>query len=449
MDNMEATLQSLRISSLAGSDRGQLDLSSTIKFDINNIAAGGGTADIESALRHAWKQLRFEQPHLASGIRGNSKFVYQVPADDSAMEEWLRQTFIVQSTAPSANEACRSPSLKAVKIPTLTYIPKSSELMFRVDHCRTDGVGVMLFWHSYLTALTRPKKDQDIVFDGTESCRLPPPRGKAGEVKGLFPSPEQITSEQAEKLERFYAEYAKALPGIGPVRKAGTGVLPGPCGNEKIILPADMTGAIIKTCKENGVSVTSGVHAAILMGLVKYADPATSKESNYTTLTYANLRSYLPSPYNTSQYAVALYYACYAFTTRVPSMFWDAVDAFETHYKSHVRNPETVELADHHGRHYVAVLQGSSRSNTDPSLSSWGIVERYCQRSYGGDSVHVNVQDLKAAADIATGAFGLIIVYTFRGQLHLTYNFNEAFEEPVRVRAHLDEVKKILGEELV
>ena len=117
--------------------RGHFDAITTIKLNITTVP---DTVDIESALRHAWKHLRFKKPHLASTVE-DGKFVYQVP-DDSALEEWLQETFLV-SAASNAEELYQTFNT-TIKRPVLFYIPKSSELMLRADHCRIDGVGNML-----------------------------------------------------------------------------------------------------------------------------------------------------------------------------------------------------------------------------------------------------------------------------------------------------------------
>jgi hypothetical protein len=119
----------------------------------------------ESALRHVWKQLRYQQPTIATVIEDMKK-VYHVPTD-GMLEQWLSTTFIV-SSASNADELYQS--VTPIKQPTLYYVPKSSELLFRSPHYAIDGIGILMLWSEYLNALASPKE----VSFGDEPVRLAP-----------------------------------------------------------------------------------------------------------------------------------------------------------------------------------------------------------------------------------------------------------------------------------
>ena len=67
---------------------------------------------------------------------------------------------------------------------------------------------------------------------------------------------------------------------------------------------------------------------------------------------------------------------------------------------------------------------------TSAFVSSTGNYEKYFHRSYGG-SLRVEVEDFKTGID-EVGLMELFTIYTFRDQLRLVYNFNDAFVEPFK-----------------
>lgn len=89
--------------------------------------------------------------------------------------------------------------------------------------------------------------------------------------------------------------------------------------------------------------------------------------------------------------------------------------------------------------------------HADTALSSCGVLERYFHRSYTGPQIHVEVEDLNVGNDILNSEnnrASLAILYTFRDKLHLMYDFNEASEEPASVQAYLEDVKKVLCDQM-
>ena len=420
---------------------GQLTVFSRLKLTIDMP----NSIDAESTLRQAWKQVRFQQPHLASTVdRDRKKFVYEVP-DNNALQEWLRETFIVSSAASAEEEYQSQVAMNSTSMrrPTLVYEPKSSELLFRGPHSTIDGIGLLLFWHYYLTAVVKPMAAEDILF-GTEPSRLPPTKEE------LLGCPEELTLEQVNRMDELYTEFGRAFPGICPVSKGGKASAPGRCMNEEVVFSARTTEAIVQGCKKKGISVTAAVQAARIMALVKSCDPK-SNQSSYAVANNFNLRPYMPKPYN--KYAVALYFTAYGFFTGLPTTFWDVAKELSTHYKRTFKdNPGNIRLAGHHFRRFFEVLgQAMSKAvpMTEPVMSSLGVVESFLQRSYSGPAgVHVELEDIKSGCDIRVTQ-GLFLICTFRDQLRLVHSFNEALVDPATVRELLDEIKRILDDEIL
>lgn len=402
-------------------------LHSTVKLE-------AAASDITPALKNAWKQIRYEQPHIATTVEAMKK-VYEVP-DERALEEWLSSTFIV-SSASSSGELYTT--VKPIKQATLYYIPKSSELVFRAHHHTFDGVGILLFWHSYFKALQSPA--QEIKF-GDETARLAPT------METILGYAEQPTQEQSEKATALFMSWAGSIPGIGPVSQLGTAAS-GRCQNPELVFSTDATKALVAACKAKGITVTAAVHAAYIQAIAKHADPQ-SKLSEYVTASQFNLRSYLPEPYNSSQYAASVYYTPLPYKTGLPASFSDLAKSLTEYYRTSFQgNTEALELKGHFTRVLCGAVQTpeflASPVPKDALVSSLGIGERYLQREYGSG---IKIQDLKVGVDVVLG-MSMFFFYTFHDKLRLVYSFNDGFEKMEDIQKYLKEVQAILVQELL
>lgn len=330
---------------------------------------------------------------------------------------------------------------------TLYYLPKTSELVIRTPHSLVDGVGMQLLWHTYLTALTSESPRTDLVFGG-ETARLPPSLEKA------LGHPDVPREEVAHKGMQIAAEAMSSMPGIGPVNRVGT-VPSGPTQRRELVFSEQTTEAIVRACKHNGYSVTAAVHAALALTVIKHADPAhTNEKSKYVTVNSFSLRSHLPEPYSSSQYAVALYYAIWPLILEKPDTFNDLVHEIDDNYKTTFNgNAENMELCGSVTSGLRDIVQTPEFLTAPPVrdalMSSLGVVERYLHQSYGSadDRRRVTVQDFKSGIEVILG-HSMCFLYTFRGQMRLVYSFNEAYEEEALVQGYLEDVQKILLEEL-
>ncbi len=213
--------------------------------------------------------------------------------------------------------------------------------------------------------------------------------------------------------------------------------------------PPKTTQAIVQACKENGVTVTSAVHAAYIAALVKHASPD-SKMSEYVGMNQFNLRPYLPEPYSTSAYAAAVYYTPFPYTISLPSSFWDTARLLDRHYRTAIKeHPERLELKDHYMRTMNEIMQTpeflTSPVPRDALVSSLGIAERHLQREYGNG---IKVRNMSLGVDIVLG-MSMLFLYTFQDQLRLVYSFNDAYEDPSHIQSYLEEVQRVLVEELL
>ncbi|KAJ5101224.1 hypothetical protein N7456_007276 [Penicillium angulare] len=397
--------------------------------------------ELEDALRYAWKQVRSEQPQLAETVEGYNK-IYEVP-DEAALQSWLEKTFIVSDEMEGEAIANQSRPIDQV---TFYYVPKASQLIIRAPHSTIDGIGILLLWHTYLTALANPKPNLAI---GEEATRLCPSREKALGHADVPPA------ETVVKATKMVAEKAAFYPGIGPVNRIGT-VPAGSTQRREVVYSERITDAIVQACKRNGYSVTAAVHAAWVLTIVKHADPTqTSETSKYLTFGQFNLRPYLPEPYSSSQYAVANYSIGWPLVFEKPNKFKEFVHIIDEAYKTTFKdNPENLEMSGSVINCLRNIVQSpefmAGPVARDAIVSSLGIIERYLQQSYASadNSRQIIIEDLKFGIECILGD-SMVSLYTFRDQLRMVFSFNESYEDESHVQGYLEEIQKILLEELV
>ncbi|KAL4772512.1 hypothetical protein BDW60DRAFT_216514 [Aspergillus nidulans var. acristatus] len=410
--------------------RQQYTVLSKVKVDLNIPSA-----DIESSLRHAWKQVRYEEPDIATTLEDGKK-VFEV-LDDAAIEKWADSTFIIDRER-DGEELYRLG--RTMKPATLYYLPKSSELVLHAHHATVDGIGMVMFWDRFFRALVSPNRD--ISFGG-EQVRLAP---ALDELVGSQAPP---TTEMSEKGMRYLVEYTRNLPAIGFPSKVGK-VPPGQCQAMEYVIDEETTTAIIKGCKaKGGITVTSAVHAAYITALSKYADPE-SNRTRYTLPCEFNLRGRLEAPYN--QVAAANYYLPLPFSVNLPATFSELTTTLNKYYRSYVaENPEILEVQAYFTRALEQVAKTpeyqAAPIPTDALVSSLGIVENHLQHAYGENDA-VIVKDWKLACDCVLGMTGFHI-YTFRGKLRFVYQFNEAYQDPKDIRMYMEQMERVLREEVV
>ncbi|KAL3461225.1 hypothetical protein BJX64DRAFT_166073 [Aspergillus heterothallicus] len=407
--------------------RQQYTLISRVKVDLN-------IPDVESALRHAWKQVRYEEPDVAITLEADKK-VYEV-LDDAGVERWADETFIIDRERDSEQLYAIH---RTSKPSTLYYLPKSSELVLHGHHATWDGIGLILFWDRFFRAVTNPNRD--ITFGG-EHVRLAPG------LDDLLGSGTPVTPEKIQKGTDYLMKYVANLPGIGPPSKSGKAP-PGECHALEYVFNEDTTAAIIKGCKARGISVTTAVHAAYITVINKYADPD-RKAVRYTSPSEFDVRKRLQPPYNKA--AAGNYYIFVGFSAPLPASFPELTAALNTYYRTTMTSdPAIFEVQGLMTRGLAKIVQSPGYHQRPPPsdalVSSLGVVENHLQRSYGENN-EVVVEDWKLSCDCIQGMTGLH-VYTFREKLRLVYQFNEAYQDPKDIRMYLEEMEKVLRAEIV
>ncbi|KAL1984497.1 hypothetical protein VTN96DRAFT_9096 [Rasamsonia emersonii] len=402
-------------------------------------------------LQQAWKALRHQYPQIAAvANEAGDKFVYTVPSPE-ALDAWLQETLIVD-TSSSADSLYST--LTPSPIFKLYFLPHARELLFRTPHWRIDGIGLLHLQHAFLRLLAEGAP-AEITFDGSEAARLALSLDEAASV------PQEVTSEISQAADAELGAFLAGQPAITIATLSNQ--LPAATQRYGISLPVDLSQRIIAASKARGFTVTTSVHAALVVATQPHAlhddDPSTrgTPGGKYTTLNVVDLRKYLPVPWNGSQAAVSVYHTGVPCTVDLDQHrhFTSIATVLGAGYKRDLRKDEPRNMFGFLSEYVRKVLELLGATPDDllevpahPQLSSLGVINDYVQTRYEGKTATVEVEDWWVAVEVANRLLQSY-VWTWNGQLHLGVNYNEAFYERSFVKQFVEEWKEVLVRELV
>ncbi|KAL2813019.1 hypothetical protein BJX63DRAFT_432306 [Aspergillus granulosus] len=394
-----------------------------------------------SNLQRAWAALRHQHPHImAVADESGSCFQYTVPSP-LALKEWTEQTLLIHPIDETRPAEMLESDLEPTDLFVLHYLPRSKELLFRAPHWRTDARGMLLLQHQYLTLLAVGTVAGD--FDGSEVSRLAPPFDL---VAGLST---EITPEMGAASD--------AVLGVlfsGSTPASVKECLPTSCPKRSrrgaIYLPRDLTTEIINASRARGQSVTTTVHAALVMAMRKHVDISDGRLMGFNPF---DVRDRLPAPWNTAAGCASLYHTgkpCSVDLVQYPD--FDAVAMHLSTFYTEDLQPLFGHMIDYHRKigdimsvplEAAMQMPGAAR----PELSSLGVVDRFLQTSYTGSAGVFEIEGWWLGVQMINRLLQMYL-WTRDGRMQLGCNYNEAFYTPEFVELFLGEWMKVLVEEL-
>ncbi|MCJ1454840.1 hypothetical protein MMC28_005193 [Mycoblastus sanguinarius] len=410
------------------STREHWTVSVSARFRLNSSAG-----DAESALQHAWRTIRHDHPQIASFARGDVT-TYETP-NPKALDAWLAKTFLIEPTATADDLLASSqPSL----LPTLYYLPRTSQIVIRSSHWRIDGIGAICLLNNFFAALAQPRR----VEFSTE-----------GEGKNLSPGLDEaanfstdVSDEDDQAATDLFMQYANNLPSISlPIFSADRN--PGATRRSELTLPPATTGAVVSACRDRGFTVSTALHAALIVATTQLASDDPSAK-NYTSWGTFDLRPYLRSLENHFHAHPVSVYALGLPLTVTPSSFSVLAPKLRSFYKQlSLKNPLPTFLASY-VRKVTAMVSQTTPADTPvpapPVLINVGVADRYISHIYGSA---VDVEYFWLATEVLTRQLTLY-VWTWRDRMSFSICYNEGFYTAEFVEGFLQRVKSVLLDEL-
>ena len=399
--------------------------------------------ETKTAMRQAWKTIRYDHPQLACIAYGDTK-IYKVP-DDAALDAWLDETFIVHPDSMTKEQlfATLHPSALA----TLHLLPNTSEIMIHTSHWRIDFIGGLSLLQNFFIAMAEPRQ----VHFGDEGRNLSPCRDEAAGYNSFYNSGSQaLIEERKTAASDLVMQLLNNLPSIGlPVQNPNA--TPGSTKRSKSVLEPETTSAIISACKNRDLTVTTALHAALIVALQQITPTPPSSSTKYTSWGIFNVRPLLKAPFNDSTIHPATVNIIGLPLSLHPSTYTDLALQLKHFYKQRLPPsadsriegeiivPYSNTIADIAGQPLPENLPAPS----EPVLSSVGVIDDYLKPRYGD----IVVKDFWLGLEMVTQQLA-IHVWTWQGRMTLSAVYNEAFYEEAFVKGFLEQVMGILLAEL-
>jgi hypothetical protein len=395
-------------------------------------------------LRQAWKALIHKHPQQATvADESGSNLTYTVLSPES-LDAWVQKTLIVYSESDTRSAEELDVALSPCPVLTAHYLPASRELLFRIPHWRSDGVGLILLQDAFFTLLADGSSAKDLIFDGSEISRFPATMDSAASINlEVTPEISQGADAQLAALftgsapAAFDAELPNSLPSES--RRIGTH------------LSREESQKVIAASKARGLTVTVAVHAALLSVMLKHATPVDGRLICFTTY---NIRDRVPAPWNGSAAAGTVYH-----TGRVCSVEFGANKTYDeiakfltTDYKRDLQPlfDYMAEYVPKIGAMLAAPLELALQApgGAHPELSSLGDLDKWLKHQYVGAANTVELQDWWLGVEVINKLLQSYL-WTRNGELTIAHHYNEAFYDRAFVEQILGEWKATIVKELI
>lgn len=407
--------------------------------------AGDRSLEAIKALRNAWKRLAVEYPGLT--VRPLESTKHYLPLNEAVLEDWACETFVVDDEACADDIIAKA---KPRKLPSLHYLPQYSKIVLLSQHWRTDALGCCLLLNRFFELL------------GSGDAEYLAPKA----ISSLSPSLEiaaGASSEEDAEIQAYAREYidafhAKSVNAGGLPFEGDATRPPGRTKHHDLTFSADHTERIIQACKGQRMSVSAAIHVALARTYFSFAKTTREKESGYTAVMAVNFRPHLQVPYNEPTHACQTYVVSITPTVPFASDFSNAARALTHQYRSWYSEQFRRSLCwlfKYHNDKLFAT-PGPAKGQTDPApltprkppsgvtLSSLGVVEKYLRGRYGEG---VSVERFRFGVSTMTRQT-LLYAWTFRGELTLSLDYNEAYYSRQMAEEVLSRLKSNLVEGL-
>ena len=399
--------------------------------------------DTVSALRHAWKTMRYDHPQLACVASGETK-VYEVP-DKAALDTWLDATLIIEPASATKEELLAS--FRPSALATLHFLPCRSEIIIHTSHWRIDFIGALSLLQNFFSAIAEPRH----VQFGAEGKNLSPSRDEAANYSSLEdPGWPELVKERDKATTELIMQFIGNMPSIGlPTQHLDR--TPGGTHRSEVVLEPDVTSAIVAASKKRGLTVTTAVHAALIVALQEVTPVPPSSSSKYTSWGVFNVRPLLRAPFDNSAMHPAAVFVVGLPLTLHTSTYNNLALQLKQYYKQ--RLPPSADSDIQEGiivpyTSYMADIAGKPPpvdrpAPSEPMLSSVGIVDGYLKPVYGD----IEVKDFWVGVEMMTPQMTCYL-WTWQKKMTLSAFYNEMFYDKGFVQGFLKLVINVLLTEL-
>ncbi|EEA23574.1 hypothetical protein TMatcc_002451 [Talaromyces marneffei ATCC 18224] len=402
-----------------------------------------------TTLPDAWKLLRFRHPSIASTPATESDSLeYAVPIDND-LEFWMQETYFIIEGKGSEDAIAE---MKPSQFMTLHFLPDTWDIILHTSHWRTDGYGAFQLIDAFFDAIKEVIDGGGLprVLWGEEVTRLVP------SVESALDLPETVTPEITASAIKYASTHTYVKESVGISYNGEPTARPGGTRAVRLQLNTETTQAIKQATNETQFDMYSAVHAALAKINFKYGKPLTSSrlhdELEYASAIRLSLRPHLISPFTDNpSVAAGLYTGGYVFKVTASDDFFTIAEKYQREYDNGV----TPEFIESRRQFAIIALGGLQRGlpppNPPPSYIDMSFVT-------GVNDMVKPIFDTKCGPlEVTRVGLGVetltpqpyLFFWEFRGQLDLSFVYNEAYQDVEEVRKMLNSIVEVLEHELL
>ncbi|RAO67543.1 uncharacterized protein BHQ10_003555 [Talaromyces amestolkiae] len=402
-----------------------------------------------TTLRDAWKLLRFRHPSIASTPAGESDSLEYVIPSEKDLEHWIQRSYDVVEGRDSEDVIAE---IKPSHFMTLHFLPHTWEIVLHTSHWRTDGYGAFHLLNAFFDAVKAIVDNDGLpeIFWGEEVARLVP------SVESALNLPETTTPEITASAIKYASTHTYVKDSVGIPYKGDSTTKPGGTRSVRMQLSTKTTQAIKNATTERPFDMYSAVHAALAKVNFQYASSSASNsarnEQEYASAIRMSLRPHLISPFTDNpSVAAGLYTGGYVSKVTAGDDFSTIAEKYQREYDKGV-TPEFIESRRQFAIMALGGLQkGLPPPNPPPSYVDMSFVT-------GVDDIVKSVFDTKhgplKVLRVGLGVETLtpqpyLFFWEHRGQLDLSFVYNEAFQNSSDARNMLNSMVDVLENELL
>ncbi|KAJ6259246.1 hypothetical protein Dda_6145 [Drechslerella dactyloides] len=386
------------------------------------IAAGGFLPDDELSVekvKDAWVALRYAHPILACKITGTG-FEYQVPTDDE-LQKWVEETIIVDNSGKTGQDLALLAIGPKTEAAELYFLPDRHEVFILLRHEIIDGIGSVILFNNLLRALHEGRK---ITKFGDEPALLNPSLTEI--LHAEDPSPD-ATNQAHQIAESYMAQRAISLK-MKPIDPD----MPSQLGRLEHEFSESETSAIVKACKDSGITVTTASTAAVAQAVLEHAG---EESGHYCGVGNISIRDLLPAPYNGMDRGVGnlLTTSFPHFPVTTSSRLVELAEQTKKTYNWWKYKKDNVECASAMPNIMEDAFVNAIANGIEPPATvaaiGLGIVERYITEPMGDFWFNLSL----------SGSTCAMYVYTAKSRLRFVLCYNSTFhdEESMNLCMHL------------
>ena len=202
---------------------------------------------------------------------------------------------------------------------------------------------------------------------------------------------------------------------------------------------------LVAACKEQKIGVTAALHAALVTVTYARAEPGTSTR-HYSSPTPVSLRKFLPTQVDGDDQLVSLLISGVQITLPPKLPFLEQARSFQKWYETS-KSPEWLIDAPERAVRFGSLLELTRPKEwglpSQPQLNSLGVIDRFVRSQH----TDVQVEGARVGVEVLTPE-NVFYVWTFRGKLHISVSYNQAFYTRYDMDEVLGDVLGVLAREL-